>query len=148
MSYDEDALRRELIRDEGQRLTPYRDSLGHWTVGVGHLLKCSPAKFGPITEDECRALFIGDVVDAENKLNGILPGWRAYSDVRQRALVNLAFNLGWRLKSFVHFLSAMECENYRAAGLALQQSRWAKQVKKRAPRIIHMIVTDTAWEGL
>ena len=38
MSYDGDKLRRDLVRDEGKRLRPYRDSLGNWTVGVGHLL--------------------------------------------------------------------------------------------------------------
>ncbi len=38
MIYDMDALKRELRRDEGERLMPYRDSLGYWTVGVGHLL--------------------------------------------------------------------------------------------------------------
>lgn len=147
MSYDEDALERELIRDEGKKLTPYRDSLGNWTVGIGHLLK-SGEKREPITEAQCQAYFIGDVVDAENKLNGILPGWRNTSDVRQRALVNLAFNLGWRLKEFQRFLAAMEREDFNSAGQHLRESKWAKQVKNRAPRIIHMIVNDSPWEGV
>lgn len=29
--YDEAALKRELIRDEGQRMKPYRDSLGNFS---------------------------------------------------------------------------------------------------------------------
>lgn len=147
MSYDEDALERELIRDEGKKLTPYRDTLGNWTMGIGHLLR-NGEKREPITEAQCQQYFIGDVVDAENKLNSILPGWRNFSDVRQRALVNLAFNLGWRLKEFQRFLAAMEREDYASAGQHLRASRWARQVKNRAPRIIHMIVTGTPWEGL
>lgn len=147
MSYDEDALKRELTRDEGKRLQPYRDTLGNWTVGIGHLLRPGE-KREPITEAQCQALLTGDVVDAENKLNQILPGWRNYSDARQRALVNLAFNLGWRLKEFQRFLTAMEREDFNSAGQHLRASKWARQVKNRAPRIIHMIVTDTAWEGL
>jgi lysozyme len=147
MSYDEDALRRELIRDEGKRLTPYKDSLGNWTVGIGHLLLPGEPR-RPISEAECQEYFIGDVIDAENKLNRILPGWRNFGDVRQRALVNLSFNLGYRLKDFERFLSAMVREDFSSAGQHLMASKWAKQVKNRAPRIIHMIVTDTAWEGL
>ena len=147
MSYDEEALERELLRDEGKRLTPYRDTLGNWTVGIGHLLQPHEPRRA-ITEAECQAYFVGDVVDAENRLNRILPGWRNFSDVRQRALVNLAFNLGWRLKQFENFLSAMEREDFNSAGQHLRASKWAKQVKNRAPRIIHMIVTDSPWEGL
>ena len=145
MSYDEDALIRELIRDEGKELTPYPDSLGNLTVGIGHLLK-NDEKRERITEAQCREYLLGDIVDAENKLNGIMPGWRSLSDVRQRAMVNLAFNLGWKLKKFVNFLAAMEREDYADAGRHLRASKWAKQVKSRVPRIIHMIVTDTPWE--
>jgi lysozyme len=147
MSYDEDALRRELIRDEGKRLTPYKDTMGNWTVGIGHLLLPGEPRRA-ISEAECQAYFIGDVVDAENKLNRILPGWRNFGDVRQRALVNLSFNLGYRLKDFERFLAAMVREDYASAGLHLRASKWARQVRNRAPRIIHMIVTDTPWEGL
>ena len=147
MSYDEDALRLELIRDEGKRLTPYKDTMGFWTVGIGHQLKRGEPR-AQITERQCLEYLIGDVVDAEQKLDSMLPGWRNHGDARQRALVNLAFNLGWGLKRFVNFLAAMEYENYAAAGRYLRDSKWAEQVKSRAPRIIHMIVTDTAWEGV
>ena len=147
MTYNEAALHQELIRDEGQRLTPYRDSLGNWTVGIGHLLKRGE-KCEPITEAQCRDYLIGDVVDAEHKLDQILPGWRELGDVRQRALVNLAFNLGWGLKQFANFLAAMGREDYASAGRHLRASKWAEQVKNRAPRIIHMIVTNTPWEGV
>ena len=147
MSYDEDALRLELIRDEGKRLTPYRDSLGNWTVGIGHCLKRGEPRT-QITERQCLDYFIGDVVDAEQKLDSMMPGWRNHGDVRQRALVNLAFNLGWGLKQFVNFLAAMESEDYASAGRHLRASKWAEQVKNRAPRIIHMIVTNTPWEGV
>lgn len=146
MSYDEDTLRRELIRDEGKRLTPYRDSLGNWTVGIGHLLRPGEPR-QTLTEAQCQTYLAGDIVDAERRLNRFLPGWRALSDVRQRALVNLSFNLGNRLGSFKTFLSALEREDYAVAGAALRQSKWFKQVKLRGPRIIHMIVTDTPWEG-
>lgn len=147
MSYNAELLHQELLRDEGKRLTSYRDSLGNWTVGIGHLLRPNePRK--PINEAQCLALFEADVMDAETTLDQIFPKWRDLSDVRQRAMVNLAFNLGGRLRQFVRFLAAMDRGDWNDAGQHLRASKWAKQVKRRAPRIIHMIVTDTAWEGL
>lgn len=142
MSYDHDALQTELIRDEGKRLSPYRDSLGNWTVGIGHLLSSGEQR-QTISEAQCTAYLIDDIADAEKKLNSILPGWRDFSDVRQRALLNLAFNLGYRLEQFGRFLTAMERQDYISAGQHLKDSKWAKQVKLRAPRIIHMIVSDS-----
>ncbi len=155
--YDEAALKRELIRDEGQRMKPYRDSLGNWTVGVGHLLVgnelqrfVDPVTGKPrrtLTDAECGDMLTGDIVDAEHNLNRILPGWRGLDDVRQRALLNLSFNLGPRLGKFVGFLRCVEDGLWDAAAEHLKNSRWWGQVKSRGPRIAHMIATGTAWEG-
>lgn len=157
MSYDEDALKKELLRDEGKRLMPYKDSLGYWTVGVGHLLvgdelkKFVDQETGKprraLTEAECGDLLMGDIIDAENKLNRILPGWRALDDVRQRALLNLAFNLGYKLKEFRRFLNAVQREDWGSAGNSLRASLWWKQVKTRGPRIVYMIKTGKPWRA-
>lgn len=156
MIYDIDALKRELIRDEGKRLTPYRDSLGNWTVGVGHLLIgnelerfVDPATGDArktLTEAECGDLLLGDIVDAEHNLNRLLPGWRGLDDVRQRALINLSFNLGSRLGKFVGFLRCVGDDQWEQAASHLKNSRWWGQVKSRGPRIAHMIETGTPWE--
>lgn len=149
MSYDEDALKRELVRDEGKRLTPYRDSLGNWTIGVGHLLLSNelmeyvdvalgkPRK--TLSEAECAAFLAGDIADAEARLTRLLPSWRGLDDVRQRALLNLTFNLGLRLGHFVAFLRCVEDEHWTLAAKELRNSKWWKQVATRGPRIARMI---------
>jgi GH24 family phage-related lysozyme (muramidase) len=38
MSYEYDKLVDQLILNEGLRLTPYRDTMGYLTIGVGHLI--------------------------------------------------------------------------------------------------------------
>ena len=78
MSYDENALHQELLRDEGKRLTPYRDTLGNWTVGIGHQLRPGEPR-QPITESQCRNYLISDIVDAEHRLDRIHPGWRGWA---------------------------------------------------------------------
>jgi len=155
VSYDLDALKRELIRDEGTRLTAYRDTLGNWTIGVGHLLRAhelsqfvdaatgKPRK--PLSEAECAALLLGDIIDAENNLNRLAPGWRGLDDVRQRAMLNLSFNLGGNLGEFKRFLAAMADDAYDRAANCLIASKWYGQVKTRGPRIVRMIREGKAW---
>jgi rare lipoprotein A len=40
-TFDQQKLDAELS-DEGRRNKPYRDSLGNWTVGIGHYLDAGP----------------------------------------------------------------------------------------------------------
>ena len=63
--------------------------------------------------------------------------------VRQRAMVNLRFNLGpSRLRSFKRFLSAMAIQNYGKAAAELRDSKWFTQVQaSRSSRILHHIAT-------
>lgn len=146
MSFDDDKLQAELIRDEGMVLKPYRDSLGFLTIGVGHLIKKGES-FGEITKDQAISILEYDIKDAERKLDSIFPGWRKLDDVRQRAAINLSVNLGYKLGDFRRFLHAAKSGDWEKAADHLMQSRWYKQVKLRGPRIVHAIRTGTEWEG-
>lgn len=156
-TYDFEALKKELIRDEGKRLKPYRDSLGNWTVGVGHLLTgnelmrfVDPATGtirNTLTEDHCAVMLEDDILKAQVNLSRLVADWRELDDVRQRALLNLSFNLGDRLGTFVGFLRCVDDRQWLEAGKHLKNSRWWRQVKSRGPRIRNMIETGMAWEG-
>lgn len=156
-SYDEDALKQELIRDEGKRLSPYRDSLGNWTIGIGHLLIGNELRryvdpdtgkqINRLSDEICDKMLDDDIFAAEVNLTRLIAGWRELDDVRQRALLNLSFNLGPRLGRFVGFLRFIEDRNWIEAGKHLKNSRWWNQVKLRGPRIRHMIETGMPWEG-
>jgi lysozyme len=140
-------LRDELIRDEGLSLTAYKDSVGLWTIGVGHLLGAH-ARMTVITSAESNALLAGDVKLAEEIMTGLFPsfdvtvsGYSAYEPeyVRQRALVNMAFNLGNRLAGFKKFVAAVNTSQWDVAAVEMMNSKWAKQVGKRAERLRNMI---------
>ena len=146
MDYNREALQDELIRDEGLVLKPYRDSLGHLTIGVGHLLGRGGSPI-PITRDEVLELLDSDIAIAERRLTNIFPSWRSLDEVRQRAFLNLTFNLGYKLADFKRFLHAAKSEDWEKAADQLMQSRWYKQVRLRGPRIVHAIQTGTEWEG-
>ena len=64
----------------------------------------------------------------------------ALSPNRQRALVDMAFNLGrTRLAGFKAMWAALERGDYHAAAVEALNSKWARQVGPRAQRIAKMI---------
>jgi lysozyme len=130
------ALKEELIRDEGLRLKPYRDTVGKLTIGVGRNLD----DVG-ITKDEAMHLLECDIRRVKDDLDHALSWWRGLDDVRQRVLVNMAFNLGiTRLMGFKNTLAAMRAGNYVDAAKGMLDSKWAKQVGERATRLAAMMV--------
>ena|SRR3990167_9070010 len=146
--YDLAALASELARDEGRRNTMYPDSVGIPTVGIGRNMN------RPVSDAIIDAMLAEDIDLAEQILDKIEPRWRIISrKPRQRALLNMAFNLGeTRLRAFRQMwraignaLIAGEDETWwgEAAREALD-SQWAKQVGARATRIAKTLETGVA----
>jgi lysozyme len=85
-----------------------------------------------------------DVIIVENELDKAFPWWRDMSEIRQRVLADMAFNMGVpRLKGFKNALAAMKEGNYAEAADEMMDSIWAKQVGTRAARLAHMMEHDT-----
>ena len=139
-TYDRAALRAELLRDEGEKLFAYQDSVGLWTIGVGHLLGTQP-RMQRITRSESRALLENDIDLAAGVLSGLIEDWDGLDDVRQRALLNMAFNLGTRISGFAKFLTAVRRRDWPTAAREMLDSKWARQVGERAKRLEVMIRT-------
>ena len=92
----------DLIRDEGLALKPYVDSVGKTTIGVGRNLD----DVG-ITEAEAISLLNYDIDRAISDAHRALPSFGDAPEPVQRALVNMAFNLGLpRLRGFKKMLKA------------------------------------------
>jgi lysozyme len=128
-------LRRELIRDEGLRLKPYRDTVGKLTIGVGRNLDDAG-----IDREEALHLLDNDIRRAGEVMRRALDWWPALDDVRKRALINMYVNLGWpRLRKFRRMLGAMKRGDFDTAAAEALDSRWAEQVGKRATRIAKLI---------
>lgn len=140
---DRSLLATELARDEGKRLDAYLDSLGFWTIGIGHLLG-RERRMVSITEAECNALFNHDVLVAELTAERAVPGYATLDDVRQRAMVNMAFNLGNKLGDFKGTLAAIGRKDWEDAAKHMADSLWAKQVGARATRLQEMVRTGIA----
>lgn len=128
----------ELIKQhEGLRLRMYICTAGKHTVGYGHNLDDVA-----ISEAAADQILADDIGSARAQLSGNLGWFESLDEVRQAALLDLCFNLGWRgLGKFRRFLAAAELRDWPSAAQELRQSRWYGQVGDRAPRIAGMIET-------
>ena len=128
-------LKIELTRDEGLRLKPYRDTVGKLTIGIGRNLD----DVG-ISQDEAMHLLDNDIARTTAALDKAIPWWRSLNDVRQRVVVNMAFNLGVAgLLGFKNTLAAMQAGRYADAAGGMLASKWATQVGERAKRLAAMM---------
>ena len=127
----QDRLREMLIRHEGMRLKPYRCPAGKLTIGVGRNLE----DVG-ISEDEAFYLLDNDIRRAEATAaecagrHGVL--WEGLPEDARLVLLNMAFNLGYRLGGFRKMFAALRKGDYEDAAREMLDSRWARQVGQRA----------------
>ncbi|MEI7893654.1 MAG: glycoside hydrolase family protein [Myxococcales bacterium] len=126
-------LAADIERDEGRRRNAYRDTVGIWTVGVGH----ARVPAGTVwTDDEIDRVLASDIADVIASLDKRLPWWRTLDDARQDVLVNMAFNLGVAgLLGFKNSLADIQAGQFESAAKRMLQSRWSKQVGARATRL-------------
>ncbi|MBX9934448.1 MAG: glycoside hydrolase family protein [Methylobacterium sp.] len=84
-----------LIAREGRRLSAYRDSVGIWTIGIGHTSAAGPPEVTPglrLSAADCDAIFRRDVARYAETVRGAVPA--DLPDHAFDALVSLCFNIG------------------------------------------------------
>lgn len=136
-AYDLPTLKAELTRDEDRRPRIYIDSVGKTTGGVGRNLSDVP-----FSDDEIDLMLTNDIEKAETGLDARLSWWRVLDPVRQRVLLNMAFNMGVAgLLAFTNTLAAVHAGDYDAAADEMLNSKWAGQVHDRAQRLAQMMRT-------
>lgn len=134
---DRDAMVRQLRLHEGERLKPYRCTAGKLTIGVGRNLEDRG-----ISSEESAMLLANDIGNEERELLRALPWVARLDEVRQRVLLDMAFNLGLvGLLAFKRTLAAIEAGEYQQAATMMLDSKWAKQVGQRAERLSRMMAT-------
>ena len=131
-------LEDQLIRHEALVLSMYKDSVGVLTIGVGRNLE----HVGLRSEAEARYLLRSDIVAIRAELEKAIPWIGDLDEVRQRCLMDMAFNLGVAgLMKFEKTLQLIAQGNLSGASLEMLRSRWAKQVGRRAITLSEMMAT-------
>jgi lysozyme len=155
-------LKKQLIIDEGCKLQVYRDSLGFWTVGIGHLLtkkdpelmqlelslERNPKSTMTISQARCDELFKNDIDVVVKSCKKIWSNFDNFLDEVQEICANMVFNLGETKirKLFPSFVDAVTRSDYKRAALEMQFNNglkpesghcaWYLQTKGRAKRLV------------
>jgi len=149
MKYNRSHFLDKLIDHEGVVLTVYKDSLGIDTIGIGRNLKdrgisreeldyldipnMEVVYEHGISEADARYLALNDIAIVENELCRVHNCVENLDSVRQLVLMDMAFNMGVpRLCKFVKMWNAIHEEKWEAASREMLDSRWARQVGRRA----------------
>lgn len=132
----------ELTADEGLRLTAYDDATGapikqgttvkgHITIGIGRALDVRG-----ISPDEAKYLLANDIAAFTLGLTQAYTWFNNLDDVRQRILVNMAFNMGLAgLAQFKQMLTAVADRDFDTAAREMEDSAWYRETGARAARL-------------
>lgn len=123
-------------QNEGLRLSPYLDTAGHYTVGIGHrLLKHEAVKV--YTLEEVHLLFKKDLFVALQDAKVLVPSFDTQPLPVRQVLVDMSFQLGHdRLSKFKRMLHSINYGDYQAAASDIRFSHYHKQTTSRAERNI------------
>lgn len=128
---------------EALDLTTYKDSLGYWTIGYGHLLpdQSKDYKNYTITKDQAEAYLDSDLTQAMQRCMHLIE-W-PYLDTlcRQNAVIELEFNMAGKWVKFYKTRLAIGNQDWKGAHDGLLDSLWAKQVgKTRSERLANYLL--------
>ena len=138
----------QLIRHEGMKLELYKCPANKWTIGVGRNLEDRG-----VTEEEARFLLSNDISISVDELQRTFNWFHLLDDTRQRAIVDLHFNLGLnRLKTFKKTIGLIEEAiegrvEWSQVSSELLDSKWSTQVGQRAEQIADMMRLGNNYVG-
>jgi lysozyme len=133
---DTQQLREQLERHEGLRLKPYKDTVGKLTIGIGRNLDDKG-----ISREEAFTLLDNDIAEVVRQLEQV-DEYQALDEIRQTVLANLCFNVGFKgIIGFKRMWRALAKRDYAAAAAEMLDSKWAKQVGRRATELAEIMRT-------
>lgn len=156
-------MKAQLLLHEGLRLKSYTCTEGYWTVGVGFnmsargidsLERIIGRKLGNdlsavvITRAEALLALDYDIERFEEVIPVHFPFYLELDEVRQRVVLDMAFNMGFGTLGFKNTRKMVEARDWSGAARGMYNSKWARQVgdgpggkKDRCDRLSGMMLT-------
>jgi GH24 family phage-related lysozyme (muramidase) len=137
-----DELRKQLEVDEGVVHEIYLDHLGLPTFGIGHLVTDSDPEKGqavgtPVEESRCIEAFEQDIETTVSECTLLYPDFEDLPEEVKQIIANMMFNMGRpRLSKFKGMKRGVDAKDWNAAADEMVDSRWYRQVTKRADRLV------------
>ena len=142
-------IKEDLERHEGIVHEIYLDHLGYKTLGIGHLIRQSEPEYiqkvgTPVSQEAIDKYFALDLRIALSDAVRIFGPLEEHPEEVIRVLVNMSFNLGYpRLNRFVKMKEAVANKDYQKAAEEMQDSRWYRQVGRRGPELVSLMLEAT-----
>lgn len=160
-------MEQQLVLHEGLRTRAYRDTEGNWTIGIGYNLTGRGYQFietvlgrkvrpidgvtdekVTITADEARRVLRADIDWFEKMVPVHFPFYLKLDEVRQRVVLDMAFNMGFAALGFKKLRAAVEARDWSRGVREMWSSKWARQVgdgpggkQDRCDRLANMLLT-------
>ena len=136
------SLKKKIKKNEGFRNKPYLDSLGHPTIGYGHLITNKEKKTlkGKFSKKFLLKLFDKDFKKAlrDYKKNF---NHKKHSKNTKEVLVEMIFQLGIKKQQkFLKLNNHLKKNNMFLAALEMKNSLWYKQTPKRVDGLVKLLL--------
>ena len=117
-----------LVKHEGLRLKPYKDTAGKLTIGIGRNLE----DVG-ITREEALVMLVNDMEQVEEKAFKTFDWYSSLNAPRKCVILSMIFNMGLSgFLKFKKFIQLVSVKDYQSASTEMLNSLWATQVGNRA----------------
>jgi len=131
-------LKRRIKKNEGFSKTPYKDQLGNYTIGYGHLIKKNERYFfiKNFKKDFFQKLFEEDFKKAqEDYLTNLYKN--SFSKKTEELLIEMIFQMGIKkVLCFKKMLLHIKNNKKYLASLEMMNSAWYKQTPHRVEVLI------------
>tara|TARA_Y100001970_G_C14215341_1_gene849307 strand:- start:1189 stop:1614 length:426 start_codon:yes stop_codon:yes gene_type:complete len=135
-------LKLRIKKNEGYSNQPYKDQLGFYTIGYGHLIKSNEKKYFKNTYDKkyFDRLFDLDFLKAEKEYKDLFSKFCTKKKERE-LIVEMLFQLGPKgVSKFKKLLFYLQKKQKYMVCLEMLDSLWYKQTPKRVENLIKNFV--------
>ena len=131
-------LKKRIKKNEGFSTKPYKDQLGNFTIGYGHLIRKKETYFfkKPISKKDLINLFEIDFKKAVNNYKKKFIKLKL-NKYEEELLIEMVFQLGIKnVMRFNKMITALANKQNYLVALEMMNSLWYKQTPKRVENLI------------
>ena len=142
MQYTE--LKKRIKKNEGFSLTPYKDQLGHLTIGYGHLILPYEVNLteNKTNKTQLKRIFIQDFNRALKDYTKLIKQ-KTHNKKDQELLIEMVFQMGAkRVLMFKKLLSNMRKNNKHLVCFEMMNSLWYSQTPNRVKNLIKVFLRN------
>lgn len=137
-------LKKRIKKNEGYSNKPYKDQLGFYTIGYGHLIRNSEKKYFKknFNKDHFDKIFEIDFNKSLKQYNKMF-SQKKYTKNEKELLIEMLFQLGLKgVSKFKKMLFHLDNKERYMVCLEMMDSLWYEQTPKRVENLIFNFINN------